>query len=66
MVVETGPELAPLQPLDPVGIAPLDPVGIAPLDPVGIAPLDPLNGSPEPTANPEGEFELAPLEPKKD
>jgi hypothetical protein len=43
----------------------LDPVGIAPLDPVGIAPLDPLNGASEPTAKPEGEFELAPLEPIK-
>jgi len=58
-------ELAPLEPLGLPEIGPLDPVGIAPLDPVGIAPLDPLNGSPEPTAKPEGEFELAPLEPIK-
>jgi hypothetical protein len=49
-----------------IELAPLEPLGlpeIAPLDPVGIAPLDPLNGSPEPTVKPEGEFELAPLEP---
>ena len=58
-------ELAPLEPLGLPEIGPLDPVGIAPLDPEGIAPLEPLNGSPEPTAKPEGEFELAPLEPIK-
>jgi hypothetical protein len=49
-----------------IELAPLEPSGlpeIAPLDPVGIAPLEPLNGSPNPTVKPEGEFELAPLEP---
>lgn len=51
-----------------IELAPLEPLGlpeIGPLDPVGIAPLDPLNVSPEPAPKPEGEFEMAPLEPIK-